>query len=114
MAGEALRIATSLPAPDRDKLLTVLDASGLGKLETVGSVSGMTPEGIAASTWLGFDGPPTGLFAPPAGGIGSRQLSRIPADSSMAQAWSLDLSAMLETALGIVEATQPQAAAEVR
>jgi hypothetical protein len=113
-AGEALRIATSLPAPDRDKLLTVLDASGLGKLETVGSVSGMTPEGIAASTWLGFDGPPTGLFAPPAGGIGPRQLARIPADATMAQAWSLDLSAMLATVLEIVEATEPRAAAEVR
>ena len=113
-AGEALRIATSLPAPDRDKLLTVLDASGLGKLETVGSVSGMTPEGVAASTWLGFDGPPKGLFAPPVSGIGPRQLARIPADATMAQAWSLDLSAMLATVLGIVEATEPRAAAEFR
>jgi hypothetical protein len=113
-AGEALRIATSLPAPDRDKLLAFLDASGLGKLETVGAVSGMTAEGVAAHTWLGFTGPPDGIFAPPATGIGSRQLSQIPADATMAQAWSLDLSAMLETALGIVEATQPQAAAEFR
>jgi hypothetical protein len=113
-AGEALRIATRLPAPDRDKLLTVLDASGLAKLETVGSVSGMTPEGVAASTWLGFDGPPKGIFAPPASGIGPRQLAQIPADATMAQAWSLDLSAMLATVLGIVEATEPMAAAEFR
>ena len=113
-AAAALRIATSLPAPDRDKLLAFLDASGLGKLDSVAAVSGMTAEGFAAHTWLGFDGPPTGLFAPPATGIGPSELARVPADAMIAQAWSLDLSAMLATVLGIVEATEPQAAAQFR
>jgi hypothetical protein len=113
-AGAALRIATSLPAPDRDKLLAFLEASGLGKLETVAAVSGLTAEGFAANTWLGFDGPPTGLFAPPATGIGAKQLGRIPADAMLAQAWSLDLSSLLATVLGIVEATEPRAAQEFR
>ncbi|MFM8414623.1 MAG: DUF1559 domain-containing protein, partial [Planctomycetota bacterium] len=113
-AGEALRIATSLPAPDRDQLLAFLEASGLGALETVAAVSGMTAEGVAANIFLGFAGPPAGLFAPPATGIGPRQLARIPADATIAQAWSLDLSATLATVLGIVEATEPQAAATLR
>lgn len=113
-AGEALRIATSLPAADRDRLLAFLEASGLGRLETIGTVSGMTAEGIASATWLGFEGPPRGLFAPPATGIGPRPLSRIPADAIMAQSWSLDLSALLATGLGIVEATDPRTAAEFR
>jgi hypothetical protein len=113
-AGEALRIATGLPVPDRDKLVTLLEASGLGTLETVATVSGMTVEGVAAKMWLGFDGPPAGLFAPPATGIGPKQLARIPADAMLAQAWSLDLSAMLATVLGIVEATEPAVAAAFR
>ena len=113
-AAAALRIATSLPAPDRDKLLAFLDASGLGKLDSVAAVSGMTADGFAAHTWLGFDGPPTGLFAPPATGIGPKELARVPADAMIAQSWSLDLSAMLATVLGIVEATEPQAAARFR
>jgi hypothetical protein len=113
-AGAALRTATSLPAPDRDKLLAFLEASGLGKLETVAAVSGLTAEGFAANTWLGFDGPPSGLFAPPATGIGAKQLARIPADAMLAQAWSLDLSTLLATVLGIVEATEPRAAEEFR
>ncbi|MFM8414906.1 MAG: hypothetical protein ACKOCX_09290, partial [Planctomycetota bacterium] len=113
-AGEALRIATSLPAPDRDQLLAFLEASGLGALETVAAVSGMTAEGVASSIFLGFDGPPAGFFAPPATGIGPKQLARIPADATIAQAWSLDLSATLATVLGIVEATEPQAAATLR
>lgn len=113
-AGEALRIAISLPAPDRDKLLAFLAASGLGKLETVGAVSGLTAEAFAAHTWLGFDGPPSGIFAAPATGIGREQLARIPADATMVQAWSLDLSATLATVLRIVEATEPGAAEALR
>ena len=113
-AGEALRIAISLPAPDRDKLLALLEASGIGGLETIAGVSGMTAEGISAHSWLGFDGPPKGLFAPPAEGIGRRQLARIPADASLAQSWSLDLSATLATVLGIIESVEPRSAAEIR
>lgn len=113
-AGEALRIAISLPAPDRDKLLAFLAASGLGTLETVGAVSGLTAEAFAAHTWLGFDGPPSGIFAAPATGIGREQLARIPADATMVQAWSLDLSATLATVLRIVEATEPGAAEALR
>jgi hypothetical protein len=113
-AGEALRIATGLPSPDRDQFLAMLDATGLGKLDTVAAATGMTAEGVGSSIWLGFDGPPTGLFAPPAAGIGPRQLARIPADAMMAQAWSLDLSEMLATMLGIVAAVEPATAAEVR
>jgi len=113
-AGEALRIATSLPAPDRDKLLAFLEASGLDKLDSVAAVSGLSAEGFAAHAWLGFDGPPAGFFAPPATGIGPKQLARVPADAMLAQAWSLDLSAMLATVLGIIEATEPQAAAQFR
>ncbi|MFM7138676.1 MAG: hypothetical protein ACKO1M_16665, partial [Planctomycetota bacterium] len=113
-AAEALRIMTSLPAPDRDKLLTFLDASGLGKLEAVGALTGMTAEGVGSSLWLGCEGPPRGIFAAPATGIGPRQLTRIPADAMMAQAWSLDLSAMLATVLGIAEATDPESASAWR
>jgi len=113
-AGEALRIATGLLSADRDTLLACLDASGLGGLKTVGTVSGMTAEGIRSATWLGFDGPPRGLFAPPVTGIGPGWLARIPADAMMAQSLSLDPSAMLATVLGIVEAAAPRTAAEVR
>ena len=113
-AGEAVRIAKSLPSPDRDSFLAFLESSGIGAVETVGAVSGMSAEGVASAFWLGFDGPPAGLFAPPATGIGTKQLARIPADALMAQSWSLDLSALLATALRIAEATEPQAAAEFR
>ncbi|MBM4021713.1 MAG: DUF1559 domain-containing protein [Planctomycetes bacterium] len=112
-AGEALGIATSLPAAGRDRLLAYLEA-WLGRLETIETVNGMTAEGIASATWLGFDGPPRELFAPPATGIGPRPLCRIPADAIMPQSWSLDLSALLATGLGIVAATDPRTAAEFR
>lgn len=109
-----IRIVESAPVPDREALLRVLDASGLGRLETLAAVSGMTDEGTASSMWLGFDGAPQGLFAAPTTGIGADQLARIPADAMMAQAWSLDLSKSLAAGLDMLAAMEPQAAAEVR
>ncbi len=113
-ARAVMQTVRELPAPDQDKVEAFLDASGLSGLVTLGAVSGMTTEGVSGALWLGFDGTPTGLFAAPASGIGTKQLRRIPSDAIMAQTWSLDLSAMLATVLDIVSAVEPQAAAEFR
>lgn len=111
---EVLRLSMDLPMPDRDQAKRFLDASGLGGLQGLAAVTGFNGEGVASTIWLDFDGPPRGLFAAPATGIGLDRLARIPADAMMAQSWSLDLSRMLATVLEIVEATEPAAAATVR
>lgn len=113
-AAEALQIMRSLPVPDREKLLAVLDASGIATLETVSASTGMTAEGVSSRLWLRFDGKPRGLFAAPAKGIEQRIFSRVPADAIMAQAWSLDLSKSLAMVLDMVAAGDPDAAEEMR
>jgi len=109
-AGRAIEILTSLPAPDRDRFVAVLEATGIAKLASVGAISGMTAEGYSSAIRLGFEGRPSGLFAAPATGIGTKVLSRVPADATLAQAWSLDLSATLATVVGIIRAADPAAA----
>lgn len=113
-AGEVVRIVSALEAPDRERFLAFLAATGIAKLDSVGAVTGMTAEGVASTLWLGFDGPPGGLFAKPAKGIGPRELARVPADALLAQAWSLDLSKTLAALLDVTAAADPDAAAQAR
>lgn len=113
-AGLAIEILSSLPIPDRDRALAVLDATGLAGLETIGARTGMTAEGVVSSIWLGFDGEPKGLFAKPASAITPSVLARVPAESVIAQAWSLDLSKSLALILEVIAAGDPQAAATAR
>jgi len=113
-ASMALEILLSLPIPDRDRFLAVLDATGIAGIETIGARSGMTAEGIVSSMCLDFDGEPKGLFAKPTAGIGPEKLARVPAGAIMAQAWSLDLSKSLALLLDIVAAGDPQAADDMR
>jgi hypothetical protein len=113
-AGMALEILSSLPAPDRDRARAVLDATGVSGLKTIGSRTGMTAEGVVSSLWLGFDGEPKGFFAKPTTGIGPAVLTRVPADSVIAQSWSLDLSKSLALILDVIAAGDPQAAATAR
>ncbi len=100
--------------PDRGRFQAVLDASGFAGLETVGAVSGMTDEGVASSLWLGFDGRPTGLFAPPATGIGPAVVSRVPADATLVQSWSLDPAELLALAIDFAATVEPQAVESIR
>jgi hypothetical protein len=113
-AGAALRIAMALPAAERDESLAVLEATGIAGLDTIGATSGMSAEGVASSIWLGFQGKPKGIFAAPSTGIGPRQLARIPADATLAQIWSLDLSESLALAIKVAAAGDPQAAVAFR
>ncbi|MFM9058286.1 MAG: DUF1559 domain-containing protein [Planctomycetaceae bacterium] len=113
-AGAVVKILSGLEAPDRDRFLAVLDATGIAKLDSVGAITGMTDEGVSSGLWLGFQGAPSGLFAKPATGIGPRELGRVPADATLAQAWSLDLSRTLATLLDVVAAADPDAVAEFR
>lgn len=113
-AAEALRILRDVPAPDKERFLAFLDASGIADLETVSTTTGMSGEGVVSRLWLGFRETPRGVFAAPAQAITSKNLARIPADAIMAQSWSLDLSKCLETILEIVEAVDPNNAEEMR
>ncbi len=112
--GEMLEMLVGLEMPDRDQAIRFLKATGIAGLDTVAAVSGLSPEGVTSTIWLGFDGRPQGLFAAPAKGIGSAALASIPADAMMAQTWSLDLSQTLATALDIADATEPAAAESAR
>jgi hypothetical protein len=113
-AGAVITMLGGLPAPDRERFMAVLAASGIAKLETVEAVTGMTAEGTAAALWLDFTAAPEGLFAKPETGIGARQLARIPAEATLAQSWSLDLSKTLAAVLDVVAAADPRAADEFR
>lgn len=113
-ASAGIRIISALPSPDRDQFLAMLDAAGIARLDTISALSGMTAEGVSSAIWLGFQGRPTGLFAPPDKGIGPDELRRIPADAMMAQAWSLDLSKTLALGLDLVAIMDPQAASSAR
>jgi hypothetical protein len=113
-AREVLRIVSSLPMADRDRLAAFLAASGIAGIDRLVAVSGLDGEGMVTEMRLGFEGQPSGLFAAPASGIGPKQLARIPADAVMAQAVSLDPSRMLATVLDVIAATDGDGAAEIR
>ena len=113
-AREVLRIMSSLPMADRDRIAAFLAASGIAGVDRLLAVSGLDGEGMVTDVGLGFEGQPPGLFAAPASGIGPKQLARIPADAVMAQAMSLDPSCMLATVLDVIAATDADRAAEIR
>ncbi len=113
-ASMAIEILSGLPMPDRDRVLNVLDAAGIANLETIGARTGMSAEGVVSSLWLGFKGEPKGFFAKPTTGIGPSVLARVPADSVIAQSWSLDLSKSLELILDVIATGDPKAAATAR
>jgi hypothetical protein len=92
----------------------VLAATGLAGLETIGGVTGLTEEGFAASLWLGFDGPPKGLFAGPDGHVDEKALRTVPADAIIAQAWKLDLAKSLKAAIDFASAFDPSSAEGAR
>jgi hypothetical protein len=108
----ALRIAADLPKLGGPRIPAgVLEATGLAKLETVGAVTGLSAEGFAASLWLGIDGEPTGMFAPPAGGVRRDALRSVPQDAIMAQSWKLDLAKTVAAGIDLVGRLDPDAAA---
>jgi hypothetical protein len=113
-AAEAMRILRNVPAPDKDRFLAFLDASGIADLESVSATTGMSDEGVSSQLWLGFKDTPRGLFAAPAKAITSKHLARIPGNAVMAQSWSLDLSKFLESILQIVETVEPENAEDMR
>lgn len=113
-AREVLRIMSSLPMADRDRVAAFLAASGIAGIDRLVAVSGLDDEGLVTDVRLGFEGQPSGLFAASASGIGPKQLARIPADAAVAQAWSLDPSRTVATFLDVVAATDADAAAEIR
>jgi hypothetical protein len=113
-AREVLRIMSSLPMADRDRVAAFLAASGIAGIDRLVGVSGLDDEGMVTDVRLGFEGQPSGLFAAPASGIGPKQLARIPADAVVAQAMSLDPSRTLATLLDVIAATDPDAATEIR
>jgi hypothetical protein len=113
-ARDVLRIMSSLPMADRDRVAAFLAASGIAGIDRLVAVSGLDDEGMVTDVRLGFEGQPSGLFAAPASGIGPKQLARIPADAVVAQAMSLDPSRTLATLLDVIAATDPDAATEIR
>ncbi len=92
----------------------ILAATGLTKLETIGSVTGLTDEGFAASLWLGLDGEPTGIFAAAEGGIGRATLKSVPRDAIMAQVVRADLAKSIASGIEFAEGLDPAAAANAR
>ena len=113
-AREVIRLATSGMAADRDRVAAFLAASGIAGIDRLVAVSGLDTEGTVTDVRLGFEGQPAGLFAPPASGIGLKQLARIPADAVMAQTMSLDPSRTLATLLDVIAAIDADGAAEIR
>lgn len=113
-AAAVVRLVKSGRASGDDRLEAILDASGLEDLASLVAATGMDGEGVVTDLRLAFQGPPTGLFAPAGRGIGVEQLARVPRNAVVAQTWSLDVARLLVTALDVIDAADPMAAAGIR
>jgi hypothetical protein len=93
----------------------VVAALGLDGLEVVGSVSGMTEEGVSSATWLGFTGEPRGIFARGRGKpLAADDFATIPPDAIMAQVVKLDMASTLEQMLDGAQTVAPRETADAR
>jgi hypothetical protein len=91
-----------------------VEASGLGGLQSVQAIAGLTKAEMASAAILDFDGEPKGFFAPGKGAIAAADLRAIPADATMAQVVRIDLSALLETGYTWMDGVRPGASAQPR
>ncbi|MFM7205405.1 MAG: DUF1559 domain-containing protein [Planctomycetaceae bacterium] len=105
-------ILQQVPDPMVHQMVAAL---GLDGLDAVGSVSGMTDEGVSSATWLGFSDTPRGIFATGAGEpLAAADFAMIPPDAIMAQVVKFDMAATLEQVLDGIGGMNPEAAAEAR
>lgn len=109
------RILRQIPDSTVPGVREVVAALGLDELEVVGSVSGMTEEGVSSATWLGFTGEPRGIFARGRGKpLAAGDFAMIPSDAIMAQVVKLDTAATLEQLLDGIDAVAPRATNDAR
>ena len=105
-------ILEQVPDPAVRQMVTAL---GLDGLSMVGSVSGMTAEGVSSATWLGFSGEPRGVFAAGEGKpLAAADFAIVPPDAIMAQVVKFDMAATLEQVLDGIGKVEPRAAADAR
>jgi len=109
------RILRQIPDSTVPGVREVVTALGLDELEVVGSVSGMTEEGVSSATWLGFTGEPRGIFARGRGKpLAAGDFAMIPSDAIMAQVVKFDAAATLEQLLDGIDAVVPRATTDAR
>ena len=91
-----------------------IEASGLGNVTSLCSVTGLDQTGFVSKTLVALDGEPQGIFAL-AGGkpLTAADLSPIPADATVAFAARLDPDQVFQTILGIAGKIEPRARQEV-
>ena len=91
-------------------ITAAIQGSGLGGLQAVQAVAGLTKTEMAAATVLDFNGQPTGFFASGKGVVTAADLKAIPADATMAQVVKLDPAAMLAAWIAWLESVEFQSA----
>jgi len=93
---------------------TVVNALGLGDVQTLASVSGFGEEAMDNRTLLTFSREPSGIFPLIAGEpLSAEDLQPIPKDATLAMALRLDPNQVFDTVLSIAEDIEPRARAEM-
>jgi hypothetical protein len=85
------------------------DAVGLSNLSNATMVVGLDKTGLIAKTSLNFDGAPYGIFEAIGKPLTADDLAKVPADATSVSAMKIDLKALYETVLKIVDQADPNA-----
>ena len=107
-------LETLAPLAGREGV-TLLDASGLRQLTSLGSVTGMDEGGVVSRMLLAIDGPPRGLLTLlESEGIAAGDLAHIPQDALAAGAASFDAGRAFDVFVATMAEVEPRAAAEIQ
>lgn len=105
-----LQLVVPLGPPNASQ---TFDAVGLSNLSNATMVVGLDKTGLIAKTSLNFDGAPYGIFEAIGKPLTADDLASVPADAASVSAMKIDLKALYQTVLKIVEQADPNAKAEM-
>jgi hypothetical protein len=96
------------------KVSQMIDATGLGGVTSLSSVTGLDEQGVVGRGLIGLEGEPKGLFRVIAEKPLTKQdLAPVPKDALAAVAFRLDADRLMETVLSMAEQILPEAAEEI-
>ena len=107
-------IGTFVPMAGGLRAAAVVDALGLGNVDSLSSVTGLDAGGFVSRTLVAIDGEPQGVLGlAPERPLLPDDLAPIPSDATIALAARVDADATFEKVLAIVEKIEPRAKEEV-
>jgi len=104
----------ALPPMARNPVAAFLNASGLNKVTSLASVTGLDGEGFVSRTQVGIEGVPRGLLSfVDAKPLAAGDLATIPSDATIAMALRINAEAVFDTITSMVGQIEPRARGEM-